>query len=56
MHKEGISERLDWVVGFEAICLLLGPGPLGEVPSVGVFLRDPRKNLCEFRRKLRKTQ
>ena len=29
----------------------MGPGPIGGVPSVGVFLRDPSPYLREFRRK-----
>ena len=29
------------VVAFKANCLFVRPGPTGEVPSVGVFLRDP---------------
>ena len=28
-------------VGFKAKCPLVGPGPIGRMPSVGVFLRDP---------------
>ena len=43
------------VVGFKAKCPLVGPGPIGGMPSVGVFLRDPSKFLREFRRKPRKT-
>ena len=35
---------------------LMGPGPVGEVPSMGIFLRDPRLYLREFRRKPLKTQ
>ena len=31
----------------------MGPGPIGGVPSVGVFLRDPSPYLREFRRKPR---
>ena len=31
-------ERL--VVGFKANCLLVGPGPIGGMPSVGVFQRS----------------
>ena len=42
------------VVGFKANCSLVGPGPIGGMPSVGVFLRDPRPHLREFRRKPRK--
>ena len=29
------------VVGVKTACPLVGPGPIGVVPSVGVFLRDP---------------
>ena len=43
------------VVGFKANCPLEGPGSVGGIPSVRVFLRDPRKYLCEFRRKPPKT-
>ena len=32
-----------------------GPRPMGGVPSVGVFLRDPRQYLHEIRKKPRKT-
>ena len=35
----------------KANCPLMGPGPIGGVPSVGVFIRDPRPYLREFRRK-----
>ena len=39
-----------WLVGcrFESNCPLVGPGTIGGVPSVGVFLRDPSPYLCEF--------
>ena len=40
---------------FKANCPLVGPGHTGEVPSVGVFLRDSTPYLCEFRRKPWKT-
>ena len=40
---------------FKADCPLVGRGPKGGVPSVGVFLRDPSRYLREFRRKPRKT-
>ena len=36
------------VVGFEANCPLVGPGPMGGVPFVGVFLRNPSPYLCKF--------
>ena len=29
----------------------MGPGPIGGLPFVGVFLRDPSPHLREFRRK-----
>ena len=47
-----------WLVGctFESNCPLVGPGTIGEVPSVGVFLRDPNRYLRKIRRKQRKTQ
>ena len=32
--------------GVKAKCHLVGPGPVGRVPSVGVFLRDPSPYLC----------
>ena len=35
-------------------CLRLGRGPSREAPSVGVFLRDPKPYLREFRRKTTK--
>ena len=42
---------MDWVIGFKANCPLMEPGPIGGVPSVGVFLRPPSPYLREFRRK-----
>ena len=39
------------VVGCKANCPLVGPGLIGCVPSVGVFLMDPSPYLHEFRRK-----
>ena len=39
-------------VGFKANCPLVGPGPIGGMPSVGVLLREPTPYL---RRKPRKT-
>ena len=39
----------------EANCSLMGPGPVEKMLSVGVFLRDPRPYLDEFRRKSRNT-
>ena len=43
------------VLGFESNCPLVGPGTIGGVLSVGVFLRDPSPYLGEFRRKPLKT-
>ena len=43
------------VIGFKANCPLVGPGPIGGMPSVGVFLRDRSPYLSEFLRKPRKT-
>ena len=37
------TRGLDWVVGFKTNCPLVGPGPIGGVPSVGVFQRDPTR-------------
>ena len=34
---------------------LMGPGPIGGVPSVGVFLRNPSPYLLEFLRKPQNT-
>ena len=39
----------------KANCPLVGPGRLGAVPSMGIFLRDPSSYLREFRRKPLKT-
>ena len=51
------ADLVDWLVGcrLKANCPLVGPGPIGGVPSVGVFQRDPSPYLREFRRKPRKT-
>ena len=38
-------------VGDKADCLKKGPRPIGGMPSVGVFLRDPSPYLHEFRKK-----
>ena len=40
---------------FESNCPLVGPGTIGGIPSVRVFLRDPSPYLREFWRKPRKT-
>ena len=42
-------------VGVKANCLKKVPLPIGGMPSVGVFLRDPSPYLRGFRRKPRKT-
>ena len=39
----------------KANSLLVGPGPVGGMPSLGVFLRDPNPYLREIWRKTRKT-
>ena len=39
----------------KANCPFVGPVTVGRVPSMVVFLKDPRPNLREFRRKPRKT-
>ena len=49
VFKVGLGHRI------KANCLLMGPGPVGGVPSVGVFLRDSSPYLREFRRKPPKT-
>ena len=38
----------------KANCPLVGPWTEGGVPSVGVFLKDPRPYLRKFRRKSQK--
>ena len=40
---------------FESNSLLVGPGPVEGVPSVGVFLRDPSPYLRKFWRRPQKT-
>ena len=42
------------VVGFKAKYPPEGPGPIGGMPSVEVFLTDPIPHLREFRRKAQK--
>ena len=44
---------LNW--GIKANYPHVMPGPIGRVPSVRVFLRDPNPYLCEFRWKPKKT-
>ena len=49
-----INECNAWVgldCRIKANCPLVGHGPVGGVPSVGIFLRDSRPYICEFRRK-----
>ena len=43
------------VIDCKANCPLVGPGPIGGMPSVVVFLRDPSSYFLEFRGKPRKT-
>ena len=49
--------KINWLAGcrLKANCPLVEPGPIGSMPSVGVFLRDLSQYLHEFRRKPRKT-
>ena len=49
-----IAALVGW--SLKANCLLMGPGPIGGVPSMRVFLRNPSPYLRKFRRKPRKTQ
>ena len=52
---ELVDLAVRWMdVGFEFNCPLLGPGTIGGVPSVKVFLRDPSPYLPKFRTKPRK--
>ena len=46
---------MGWDVELKANYLLVGPDPLGIMPSVGVFLRDPSPYLREFQSKPHKT-
>ena len=39
---------------FKSNCPLVGPGTIGGMPSVEIYLRDPNPYLREFRRKPRK--
>ena len=57
MRKAACS-RVDFIKGwvglgcrFKANCPLVGSDPIGRVPSVGVFLKDPSPYSGEFRRK-----
>ena len=43
------------VLGFKSNCPLVQPRIIGSTPSVGVFLRDPKPYLREFRKKTRET-
>ena len=54
-HKHHILRGFVVVVGFKARLSHQGPRPIGGVPSLGVFLKDPSPYLREFRRKPRKT-
>ena len=53
----GMLYGVKWMDGcrHESNCLLVGPGTVGGVPSVGVFLWDPSPYLRDFRRTPRKT-
>ena len=48
-----IDSHFSFLVGLgcrlEVNCSLVGPGSIGGVPSVEVFLRDPGPYLLEFR-------
>ena len=50
--------RDGWLVGCwdKANCPHVGAEPMGGMPSVEVFLKDPSPYLREFRRKPRQTQ
>ena len=51
-----VSLSVCWlVVRIKKNCLHVGPEPMGEMPSMGVTLRDPCPHLHEFRKKTRKT-
>ena len=54
---ENILLFIGWLVGcrVKVNCPFVRSGPVGEVPSVGVLLRDPSSYLREFWRKPRKT-
>ena len=54
-HSPSVSLLRLVVVDFESNCPPAGPGTIGEVPSVGDLLKNPRPYLREFRRKPRKT-
>ena len=53
----GNASGIKWLVGYrvKANCPLVGPGLVGGVPSMRVFLRDPCLYIFEFRRKPQKT-
>ena len=59
--RESTDNFYAWIVSslvgckLKANCLLVGPRPIGGMPSMGVFLRDHNLYLCEFRRKPQKT-
>ena len=50
-----ISHRGDCGYRFKSNCPLVSPVTIGEMPSMGVFLRDPNPHLHEFWVKLQKT-
>ena len=55
IHKKKHPESVCCCRFLKVNCPLLGPGPTGGVPSVGVFLRDPSLYLRKFRWKPLKT-
>ena len=57
LNEHHLQYSFSWLVDCrcKANCPFVGPGPIGGVPSVGVFLRDPSPHLLEFRKKPRKT-
>ena len=57
MCSNNLAAECSWLVGcrLKGNCPLVGPGLIGGVPSVEVFLRDSIPYLCEFRRKPHRT-
>ena len=53
-----VQPDFDWLVRCrdKANCPHVGPGPKGGMPSVGIFLRDPKPHLREIQKEPRKTQ
>ena len=45
-NRPGLPEVVWCDVGVKADCLKKGLKPIGGMPSVGVFLRDPSPYLC----------